>query len=119
MSDPSIAEFNSRIARIEKARTKGFGFEAEGTLGRSFYQRGQRRSGLRVPLVRPIVLLLVFGTLLKAVFLQQLGTDAYDARVAGLLQGQGFDRIGGWLMQADPVTRAAATQLGAFARLGD
>lgn len=121
MSDPSIAEFNTRIARIEKARAKGHGFEAEGTLGRSFYTKSDPRfhRKTRIPVLRPLVLALLFGTALKALFLAQLGTEAYDARVAGLMAGEGIDRVGGWLMQSDPVSTAAAHQLMAFARLGD
>ncbi|MDO8883064.1 MAG: hypothetical protein U0934_05505 [Pseudotabrizicola sp.] len=119
MSDPSIAEFNMRIARIENGRAKGRGFEAEGTLGRSFYTRSdpRYRRKFRLPVLRPVFLALVFGTALKAMFLFQLGAPAYDARVAGLLSGQGVDRVGGWLMQADPVTTALARQISLFARL--
>ena len=121
MSDPSIAEFNTRIARIQKARALGKGFEAEGTLGRSFYTKGdpRYRHRLTFPVLRPLIVALVLGTVLKALFLYQLGTPAYEARVAGLLAGQGIDRIGGWLMQADPVTTAAARQIALFGRMGD
>ncbi|MDR7123638.1 hypothetical protein [Pseudotabrizicola sp. 4114] len=119
MSDPSITEFNTRIARIQNARAKGHGFEAEGTLGRSFYTRSdpRYRRRWRVPVLRPLVFALVFGTLLKALLLNQLGAAAYEARVAGLLAGQGIDRIGGWLMQADPVTLAVARQIALFGRV--
>ncbi|MFN7224835.1 MAG: hypothetical protein ACK4MS_12520 [Paracoccaceae bacterium] len=118
MSDPSIVEFNTRIARIASARAKGFGFEADGTLGRSFYTRsGSRKRFANIPLLRPLLVALVFGTALKAIFLLQLGTEAYDARVAGLLAGEGIDRIGGWLMTADPVTASVARQLSLFGRL--
>lgn len=108
MSDPCITEFNSRIARIQKARAKGYGFEAAGTLGRSSYTLYQRRKNRKVRVVRPALIALLCGTLLKALFLQTLGQGAYDERVASLLQGEGFDRIGGWLMQADPVAVAFA-----------
>ena len=120
MSDPSIAEFNSRIARIQQARGHGRGFEAEGTLGRSFYTQGdpRYRRKRRMPVLRPLILTLILGTALKALFLHQLGIEAYEARVAVMVQGDGFDRIGGWLMQADPVTVAAARQIAAFERLG-
>jgi hypothetical protein len=111
MSDPCIAEFNNRVARIHKARSKGYAFEAEGTLGRSFYTKARRRPRRSLPLVRPVVVLLVLGTLLKAIFLHQLGAGAYDMRVAHLLEGEGFDRIGGWLMQADPVTKTVAHEI--------
>ena len=120
MSDPSIAEFNTRIARIQQARSKGYGFEAEGTLGRSFYTQGERRNRKsNLPVLRPIVVALILGTAMKALFLHHLGADNYEARVAGLMAGEGIDRIGGWLMQADPVTEAAAYQLALFGRLGD
>ena len=119
MSDPSIAEFNSRIARIEKARVKGHGFEAAGAIGRSHYTRSdpRYRRRFRLPVLRPIVFSLAFGTALKALFLYQLGTTAYDDRVAGLLAGDGIDRVGGWLMQADPATTVLARQIAAFARV--
>lgn len=119
MSDQSIAEFNTRIARIQMARAKGQGFEAEGTLGRSFYTRSdpRYRRRWRVPVLRPLFLILFFGTLLKALLLYQLGSSAYEARVTGLMAGQGIDRIGGWLMQADPVTSSVARRIALFGRL--
>lgn len=120
MSDPSIAEFNSRIARIQQARGHGLGFEAPGTLGRSFYTHGnpRYRRKRRLPVVRPLLVTLFLGTMLKAMFLFQLGPEAYEARVEVLMQGEGFDRIGGWLMQADPVTVTVARQIASFQRLG-
>lgn len=119
MSDPSIAEFNTRLARIEKARSKGHGFEAEGALGRSFYTKSdpRYRKRLRIPVLRPLIVAFMLGTFVKAVMVHQLGPDAYDVRVAGLLAGQGIDRVGGWLMQADPVTEVLAQQLSRFGRL--
>ncbi|WP_435259866.1 hypothetical protein ACSBLW_08940 [Thioclava sp. FR2] len=119
MSDPSIDEFYSRIAKIEKAREKGFGFEAKGTLGRSFYTRKSRRFRLRMPLMRPAFALLVTATVVKAVFLQQLGSEAYHDRVAKLQAGAGIDRLGGVLMSADPVTTALANNLGKLLRVTD
>lgn len=120
MSDPSIAEFNTRIARIQKVRAKGYGFEAEGTLGRSFYTMADQRTRKGgVPLLRPIVVALILGTMLKALFLHQLGIEDYNARVAGLMAGEGIDRIGGWVMQADPLTVSVAHQISLFGRLGD
>ncbi|PJF08962.1 hypothetical protein [Pseudorhodobacter sp. MZDSW-24AT] len=119
MYDPGIAEFNNRIERIQKARAKGYGFEAEGALGRSFYSRKNTRRGRfwRVPVLRPLVIALMFGTVLKALVLYELGGPAYEMRVAGLLAQDGVARIGGWLMQADPLTATLAGQIGALARL--
>lgn len=114
MSDPCIVEFNARIARIKKARAKGYGFEAAGTLGLSSLNRYRYRTTRQVSVLRPVMIVLFCGTLLKALFLQNLGAVAYDARVAGLMQGEGFDRIGGWIMKADPVTLAFAGGLSAL-----
>jgi hypothetical protein len=115
MSDPCISEFNHRIAKIEKARSKGYGFEAAGTLGRSHYTR-RRTKAMRMsfPFLRPGLTLLAGGTILKAIFLVNLGAAAYTTRVERLLDGEGFDRIGGWLMQADPVTTIVAFCLTKF-----
>ncbi|MBN2629040.1 MAG: hypothetical protein JXR75_00705 [Rhodobacteraceae bacterium] len=118
MTDPCIAEFTKRIARIEKARAKGFGFEAEGTLGRSFYSRRMSRRKLDFPVVRPVLTALVLGIALKASLLFQLGIEAYEARVDDLLQGQGFDRVGGLLMQVDPLSAWTARQIVAFTQIG-
>ncbi|TGD44102.1 hypothetical protein EEB11_05185 [Pseudotabrizicola sediminis] len=121
MSDPGIAEFKTRIARIHKAHATGYGFEAEGALGRSFYTRShpryRRRVRMHVPVLRPLLIAVFVGTLMKAAFLYQLGSVAYADRVADLMAGQGVDRIGGWLMQADPVTTAIARQISLFGRL--
>lgn len=114
MSDPCIEDFNARVARIEKARAKGYGFEAAGTLGRSFYSRRSRGFRLRLPLVRPVLALLIAGTVVKAMFLHQLGAEAYGNRVEKMLAGEGFDRLGGWLMQADPVTMTLAKGITTF-----
>ncbi|WP_103332876.1 hypothetical protein [Pseudotabrizicola formosa] len=121
MTDPGIAEFKTRIARIHKAHANGHGFEAEGTLGRSFYTRShpryRRRRRLQVPVLRPLLIAVCVGTLMKAGLLYQLGSVAYGERVADLMAGQAVDRLGGWVMQADPVTVAVARQIALFARL--
>ncbi len=117
MTDPCIAEFTNRIARIEKARAKGFGFEAEGTLGRSFYSRRASRRKLDFPVFRPVFTALFLGVALKSSLLFQLGTEAYETRVDSLLQGQGFDRVGGFLMQVDPLSAWTARQIVAFTQL--
>lgn len=118
MSDPGFSEFYSRIDKIEKARAKGFGFEAAGTLGRSFYTRRGRRFHFRIPLLRQMLALLICGTVIKALFLQHLGIQPYQTRVDKLMAAEsGIDRLGGWLMQADPVTMALAQRIGWLLRI--
>ncbi len=109
MADPNLVDFYGRVARFEKARSRGYAFDAPGTVGRS--DRRKRRS-LVWPGLKPILLVAVCGVGLKATFLHTVGAQSYNARVAGLLQGEGFDRLGGWLMQSDPMTVFAAAKIG-------
>ncbi len=108
MADPNLIDFYSRVARFERARSDGYGFDAPGTLGRSYYQRKARpRRGILGPLL--LVALCGFG--LKGAILHTVGSESYNLRVEHLLAGEGFDRLGGWLMQADPVTRFVADKI--------
>ncbi|MBI1171766.1 hypothetical protein GC209_10205 [bacterium] len=108
MTDPNMSDFYRRVAKIEKARKKGYGFEAAGTLGRSYYAQPAPR---RKSVLGPLVFLLVCGFLLKGVMFSQVGADLYNQRVTNLMQGEGLDRVGGWLMQADPVTLYVAEKV--------
>lgn len=109
MADPNLIDFYGRIARIESARRMGFGFEAPGTLGRSHYYRPPKK---RRSLVAPMLFLALAVVGLKGMILYSIGSDSYNDRVASLMSSQGFDRLGGWMMQADPVTVLAAQQIG-------
>ena len=101
MTDPNLNDFNGRAARIREAREQGYGFEAAGTLGRSYYHRpsAQRRA-----FVAPVVFLLLCTFTLKGAIYQSIGADTYIERVAALRSGEGIGRVGGWLMQAEPAT---------------
>jgi hypothetical protein len=110
MADPNLVDFYGRVARFEKARSRGYAFDAPGTLGRS---DPRRRRSLLWPVLKPVLLVAACGIGLKATFLHTVGAQSYDVRVAGLMQGEGFDRLGGWLMQADPATVFAAANIGA------
>ncbi|MEO6299714.1 MAG: hypothetical protein ABIV25_11760 [Paracoccaceae bacterium] len=101
MSDPNLTDFRGRVTRIQKAHAKGYGFEAPGTLGRSHYHHPQTK---RRSIVGPILFLLICAFLTKGAIYHEVGAESYNSRAAALMAGQGFDRIGGWLMQADPVT---------------
>ena len=112
MSDPRIEEFYNRVHRIERNRAMGFGHEAAGTLGRSHFARpkGSPLASLLRKLI--VVIVLVIGA--KAAMIHAIGSDAYDDRVALMMQGEGADRLGGVLLQADPVSRVVAARAGAF-----
>lgn len=102
MTDQSLTEFYSRIARIQKARAKGYGFEAEGTLGRSYYYRPAKR---RIPILGPLLMVALCGIGMKGLVHYKIGDALYEQRVEKLMSGEGFERLGGYLMAADPVTR--------------
>ena len=101
MTDPNLNDFKGRVARIQEARENGYGFEATGTLGRSFYHRpaAQRRSVLL-----PVLFLVLCVFVLKGAVYRSVGADLYNERVTELLASPGIGRVGGWLMQAEPAT---------------
>lgn len=101
MLDPQLQDFYVRVARIESARRKGFGFEAAGTVGRSYYARQTRR---HVPILRPLLVIALCVIGLKSIIHYNIGDETYRERVAELQAGEGFDRLGGYVMAADPVT---------------
>lgn len=110
MSDPNLVDFHSRVARVQKSRAKGAGFEASGTLGRSQSVKPMRP---RLSWLGPVLFLLICAFGLKGAIYHSVGAAAYEDRVQRLQTAQGFDALGGWLMQADPVTKFVAGQISA------
>lgn len=108
MVDPQLQDFYVRVARIEAARRKGFGFEAVGTVGRSYYARQTRRP---FPIIRPLLVVVLCVIALKAVIHYNIGDETYRDRVVELQSGEGFDRLGGYLMAVDPVTLWLSQQI--------
>ena len=101
MADPNMVDFYDRAMRVERMRRKGYGHEAKGTLGRSHYARDAKPGrGWLMPTLFAVGCAFV----LKAGIYTSVGAQSYEDRVALLQSGQGFDPVGGWLMQADPVT---------------
>ncbi len=110
MADQNMVDFYGRVSRIKKARAKGYGFEAVGTLGRSYYaQHAPSRS--KTSLVKPALIVLFSAFGLKGAIHYQIGGSVYSERVAEMKSGEGFDRLGGYLMQADPVTMFVSAKL--------
>ena len=106
--DPNLNDFYSRVSRIEKAHAKGYGFEAAGTIGRSGSARHKSR-GLKF--LKPLIFALLVGAGLKGMIHYYVGAETYQTRVDALVLGDGFDPVGGWLMQADPVTTWISAKL--------
>lgn len=108
MYDPNLQDFYRRIDRVENARTNGYGFEAVGTLGRSAYRQRPRR---RWSILKPVFMVCLIMLALKGVIHNSIGAATYDQRVAALTAGTGIDRLGAFLMTADPVTLWISDQI--------
>jgi hypothetical protein len=107
-ADPNLNDFYKRVARIEYTHARGHGFIASGTMSRAdFLQQKTRRS----PVIGPVILILAFGFMLKGALHQQLGAEVFEQRVVALKEGVGVDRLGGYLMQADPITLMISGQI--------
>ena len=106
VKDPQALAFNKRLKRINRIHRRGGGFEAEGTLGQSFYTRRNRSRSRSI--LRPTVLMLGAMIVGKAVLHANLGSDEYLRRVSDLADGSTVERAGAFLMAADPVTLTVA-----------
>ncbi|MEZ5911485.1 MAG: hypothetical protein R3D84_03995 [Paracoccaceae bacterium] len=103
MADPNLEDFHGRLRRIEAIQRRGGGFEAAGTLGRSFFGK-QHKVRARNGIWRPLLLVALSVVFLKGVIHNQIGADHYNLRVAELAQGSSVDRLGAFVMKADPAT---------------
>lgn len=107
MHDPNLRDFQQRIGRIQHVHANGGGFEAAGTLGMSYYnalRAPKRRTGWLLPAA--LVAMTVVG--IKAGVLATVGAQSYDDRIAVLQTGDAADRVGAYVLQADPLTKFLA-----------
>ena len=108
-SHSSTDSFNSRLRRLEKAHRKGYGFEAQGTLGRSSTYKREIRLG---KILRIALIALALAWVMKGVILFNVGDTLYNQRVAGLAMGNDLDPVAATIMAPDLVTRLIASFLG-------
>ena len=114
MTDRQLSEFAGRLKRIRRTHARGGGFEADGTLGQSFYTK-QRRRQRGMPL-RPMIFLVVAVVGFKGAALAGLGAADYAARIAALSEGSTLQQAGAFIMQVDPVTQMLADTLSPLIR---
>lgn len=109
MADPNLVDFYDRVSRFERARAQGWAHETGGfpEPRRLRAIAPRRRRSFLMPLL--LVAFAVFA--MKGAILYSVGAEAYQDRVARLQAGEGFDRLGGWMMQADPITQFMAGQI--------
>lgn len=110
MVDRNQLNFRGRLGRIRRIHKKGGGFEAEGTLGMTFYT-AQRRPSRRPRLLFLLLFTAVTVVALKAGLMAAIGPEAYVARLAALRQGSSLDRAGALVLAADPMTKALGVRL--------
>ena len=103
MSQEQYRQFDNRLKRIDRIHRKGGGFEAEGTLGQSYYTRAARKA--RRPVVAPALAIVAAIIVLKALAAASMPAGDYDAQVSALSQGNLIDRAGAFVMAPDPISR--------------
>jgi hypothetical protein len=114
MVDRNMQRFYGRLGRIERIHDAGGGFEAEGTLGMSYYNRLKRPTRRRLGLFGPLVMVLVAIVVIKAAVHTVIGADLYQERIASLRNGTAVEAVGAYVLQADPLTVAVSDKLRAF-----
>ncbi len=110
MVDRNMRDFHGRLGRIEKIHNAGGGFEAEGTLGMSYYN-AQKRPVRRPGILGPLVLVLLTVVAIKATVHATIGAERYGERIATLEAGDTADRVGAYILQAEPLTLAISHQI--------
>ncbi|MCB2126938.1 MAG: hypothetical protein H6897_04670 [Rhodobacteraceae bacterium] len=110
MVDRNMQNFYGRLGRIERTHEAGGGFEADGTLGMSYYN-SRRRPTRRFGLLGPLVLVAMTVIAIKAAVLATIGPERYEERLVALHAGSSVEQGGAWVLQADPLTVALAERL--------
>ncbi len=106
--DPNLNDFYTRVSRIEKSHSKGYGFEATGTVARKVRSSPYGRIA---KILKPLAVGLALAVALKGTIHYYVGAQTYESRVSALAAGDGFDPVGAWMMHADPITLWVSAQL--------
>ncbi|WP_172961005.1 hypothetical protein [Oceaniglobus roseus] len=112
-SSPSFARRSRRIIRNNRlvARSADVHIGPDGLMT----VRPRRRAPSFDALKGILIVLAVLFTM-KSIMLASAGNLAYQERVNALRDGSAVERVGAFVMQADPLTRQLASGLGALMR---
>jgi hypothetical protein len=115
MSAYQFDEFERRMRRINRRHTKlSQGYVTAVTDDGLVVAKPQkRRSGATL---RGLVLIATVILVFKGFLLAQLGVDAYNDRVDRLAAGNVVEKVGAWVMTADPVTVSISSHLSSLVR---
>lgn len=111
MVDRNLQNFYGRIGRIEDIHRAGGGFEADGTLGMSYYNARRRRPRRRIGILAPLVVVAMGIVGVKAMVHATVGAEVYEERLAELRDSEGVARTAAYVLEADPVTLILSAQL--------
>lgn len=103
MPDKQMEQFGSRVKRISQTHRKLSDGYVTTVNHDGLIVAVPRRRRLRVPFAG-IALVLIGIVAFKGIVHFELGAAGYDARVAQLAAGSTVERVGAWIMQADPLT---------------
>lgn len=103
MRDPHFKEFKSRLRKIDAQHRDGVGWAAAGAIGQSYYTESRRRS-LAGRWLRPIAFTLLAIIVVKGAVHAYVGAESYDASIAVLGLGGTIEKVGAYVLQADPLT---------------
>lgn len=115
MSAYQFDEFERRMRRINRRHTKlSQGFKTEvNDDGLVVAKPHKRRGGATL---RGIAFIAVVVMLFKGFLHAQLGVYAYEERVLSLAEGNAIEKVGAWVMTADPVTLTLSQHLSSLVR---
>lgn len=103
MSASQFDEFDRRMRRISRRHSKlSHGYVTTVNDDGMVVAKPKRKS--RMTTVRALALLLLVMLAFKGVLHAQLGGAEYAARVDSLAAGTTVEKVGAWIMTADPVT---------------
>jgi len=108
MYDPQYEQFRGRLAKLDRMHRKGHGFEAPGTIGRSYYSR--RLPG-RIPLWRSLGMIALAVVVVKALILAQIGPISYNQRLETAGGQSVVQQVSIYIMQIDPITEWMAGEM--------
>lgn len=112
MVDRNLQNFHGRLGRIDDIHRAGGGFEADGTLGMSFYNARKRQGSRRMGILAPLALIAMTVLGLKAVVHATVGAELYEERVTELRAAGGIEQAAAYVLQADPITLSLSDKIG-------
>lgn len=111
----STTNFDQRLRRISKERTQLASGRKRYKVGKDGLIRPHRRVAIRpnVPM-RILVVLIGCFVVFKSILLLKLGEQTYVDRLDNLNPDHLVDKVGGFMMQLEPLTRGVSYVLGLF-----